>query len=203
VVGNIVDAKHKMLASGWKRVISVLAIAADSGNDELVNLAFSITQKIGINHFQGLASNNNFIAFVNCLHTFSRSGLRDVCKEALSLVRLAADELSRGHIPLGDIKLQINQTGEASPTLQMQVQPSPAAAADEPSVDAYGFMEFTDSENHIGAWFPLLTGLLRSIQHPLEEQREKAVQVLFDVLICNAPRFSRGFWTLVFKGAFF
>jgi len=74
VIGNIVDAKHHMLASGWKRVISVLAIAAESGNDELVILAFSIAQKICLQHFQAVANNNNFIALVNCLHIFSRSG---------------------------------------------------------------------------------------------------------------------------------
>ena len=208
VIGNIVDAKHNMLASGWKRVISVLAIAADSGNEELVKLAFSITQKICVHHFQAVADNNNFIALVHCLHTFSRSGIRDVCREALPLVRLAADELSRGHVPLRNIKFQVNG-GADTPALAIQTPQASASAGgaeskqdDEDKPTDGGFLEFTDSENHIGAWFPLLTGLLRSIQHPLEEQRTRAVQVLFDILVCNAPRFSKGFWTLVFKGGF-
>ena len=51
-MGNIVDARHHTLASGWKRVISVLAIAADSGNEELVVLAFSIVTKICVHHFK-------------------------------------------------------------------------------------------------------------------------------------------------------
>ena len=119
-------------------------------------------------------------------------------------MRLAADELSRGHIPLRNIKLQVSGGGGETPITPAALRDSTVSpATDEPAsavVSANGMLEFTDSENHIGAWFPLLTGLLRSIQHPLEEQRQKAVQVLFDILVCNAPRFSNGFWTLVFKG---
>ena len=136
------------------------------------------------------------------------AGIRDVCREALSFVRLAAEELSSGRIPLDNIKSQV--IGGDTP---LPVTPGVDVVGDaesktsehsaESPSDSKGVLEFTDSEDHIGAWFPLLTGLLRAIQHPLEEQRQKAVDVLFDILVCNAPVFTKGFWTLVFKGVLF
>eukprot|EP01103_Thecamoeba_quadrilineata_P017797 TRINITY_DN6476_c0_g1_i1.p1 TRINITY_DN6476_c0_g1~~TRINITY_DN6476_c0_g1_i1.p1 ORF type:complete len:593 (-),score=84.38 TRINITY_DN6476_c0_g1_i1:100-1878(-) len=59
---------------------------------------------------------------------------------------------------------------------------------------------FKDSDCHLKLWFPIFTGLSRTISHPNIEVRTAALQTLFSVLQTHGRLFNKGFWELVFRG---
>jgi brefeldin A-inhibited guanine nucleotide-exchange protein len=57
-----------------------------------------------------------------------------------------------------------------------------------------------DVDAHIGAWFPILTGLASTIQDERPAVRMAASSGLFKVLEQNGGRFAPSMWVLVFRG---
>eukprot|EP01097_Dermamoeba_algensis_P006564 TRINITY_DN4101_c0_g1_i2.p1 TRINITY_DN4101_c0_g1~~TRINITY_DN4101_c0_g1_i2.p1 ORF type:complete len:1325 (+),score=338.62 TRINITY_DN4101_c0_g1_i2:566-3976(+) len=59
---------------------------------------------------------------------------------------------------------------------------------------------FVDRDNHLKLWFPIFTGLTRTISHPNMEVRTLAQIRLFSVLKSHGSLFNPGMWELIFRG---
>ncbi len=74
-------------------------------------------------------------------------------------------------------------------------------AAAAPSTAATGVARrFTDSPAHTSAWWPLLTGLMRTVADPRLHVRTRALDALFALLRRFGPAFDGAFWDLVHSG---
>ena len=72
-----------------------------------------------------------------------------------------------------------------------------AAATPEPSVHR-GTIRFTDRDEHMYFWFPLLVGLSELTFDPRSEVRYGALGVLFDILKLHGNSFTKAFWIRVY-----
>jgi hypothetical protein len=61
-----------------------------------------------------------------------------------------------------------------------------------------GRIRFTDKDEHMYFWFPLLAGLSELTFDPRPEIRYSALEVLFDILKFHGASFSPQFWLRVF-----
>lgn len=59
---------------------------------------------------------------------------------------------------------------------------------------------FDDRQEHTGAWWPVLTGLMRLVGDPREDVRQHSLDVLFALLRRFGGGFSEGLWHLVYTG---
>ncbi len=59
-------------------------------------------------------------------------------------------------------------------------------------------MRFTDRDEHMYFWFPLLAGLSELTFDPRQEIRQSALEVLFDTLEYHGNSFTPEFWSRVF-----
>jgi brefeldin A-inhibited guanine nucleotide-exchange protein len=59
---------------------------------------------------------------------------------------------------------------------------------------------FTDKPSHTAAWWPLLTGLMRTVADPRFPVRTRALDALFALLQRFGPAFDAKFWDLVHSG---
>lgn len=59
-------------------------------------------------------------------------------------------------------------------------------------------MQFSDKDEHIYFWFPLLAGLSELTFDPRKDIRYSALEVLFDTLKFHGAAFTTPFWSRVF-----
>ena len=81
---------------------------------------------------------------------------------------------------------------------------SPRGLADRHLVRERGggglLRRFDDRQEHTGAWWPVLTGLMRLVGDPREDVRQHSLDVLFALLRRFGAGFSDSLWRLVYTG---
>ena len=59
-------------------------------------------------------------------------------------------------------------------------------------------LQFSDKDEHMYFWFPLLAGLSELTFDPRQDIRYSALEVLFDTLMFHGSAFTLPFWTRIF-----
>ena len=183
VMQNIVLAKVKSIRSGWKNVLSALAIVSNDKkpNDNLVNLGHSVVALIMQKHFN--PAKLHFVDLVSCLLSYAKCHLVAECLQAMDFLKECAAYLARGEVPIASVLAQV-----------------PVKEDDKPSD---GKVSYTDSESHLHVWWPLLMGVANLIGDSRLTIRTAAVNTLFGSLKLAGSGFDRNLWELVFKGVLF
>ena len=227
-VSQMVLARYANIKSGWKSVFMVYTSAAHDDNPHLVRLAFETVEKIVREHFFYITETEaaTFTDCVNCLVAFTDNPHSiDVSLNAIAFLRYCALQLAEGDVSLdlgpsglpSDAEMALDVHGrrirpskEENAAVQPLSFPSGRADGDGNGgtarssngnlLDAPSACcgRFTDRDEHMYFWFPLLVGLSELTFDPRPELRRSALGVLFDILKCHGGSFTSGFWIRVF-----
>ncbi|EFN54845.1 hypothetical protein CHLNCDRAFT_35815 [Chlorella variabilis] len=189
-VSQMVLARVANVKSGWKSMFMVFTTAASDESPQIVRLAFDTVEKIVREHFHYITGTRacrgrgwqtettTFTDCVNCLIAFTNNPHSlDVSLNAIAFLRFCAMALAEGDI------------GDLSPG---------SAAAAHGGRGGGGRIRFTDKDEHMYFWFPLLAGLSELTFDPRPEIRYSSLEVLFDILKYHGATFSPQFWLRVF-----
>eukprot|EP00002_Diphylleia_rotans_P012095 TRINITY_DN2369_c0_g1_i2.p1 TRINITY_DN2369_c0_g1~~TRINITY_DN2369_c0_g1_i2.p1 ORF type:complete len:992 (-),score=166.14 TRINITY_DN2369_c0_g1_i2:280-3255(-) len=172
---QMVAGRAKNIKSGWKSIFLVYGIAAGDTSDVLSRLSFQAVEGIIQQKFVHIAESlDTFVDCVNCLVSFGCNTLFPARSvKALEMLRSSARSYLQGTV------IQVEQESTAS-----------------------GFV-FTDAEQHLQVWFPILTGLSRMVIQHDAHVRSQALILLVDLLLSYGALFSPKLWELIFRGVMF
>lgn len=150
----------------------------------------------------------NAIAFLRFCAGELAEGDIDVGKEGLLDGAAAAFDVNAHRIrPAGGSADYGQATGAVDglqPSPSMSLSPSPSTSSrglgiDVPPSRRPGIgIRFTDKDEHMYFWFPLLAGLSELTFDPRQEIRYGALGVLFDILKFHGASFTPRFWVRVY-----
>lgn len=180
-VSQIVLARAANIKSGWKSVFAVLALAAGDKVESIMNFGWQIVDSIV----------RKYIGVLDDVYVDAVTGIAAYARTSVSTpVSLAAIGLLSGRCAssLAD--------GRALSVLREQL------ASNKPGQEASDEQGiwFSDVDSHIGAWFPILTGLASAMQDERAAVRIAANDGLYRVLSDHGGRFSPPLWALIFRG---
>ncbi|PIA25663.1 hypothetical protein AQUCO_10900008v1 [Aquilegia coerulea] len=187
-VSQMVLSRVNNVKSGWKSVFMVFTTAAADERKNIVLLAFETMEKIVRDYFPYITETENatFTDCVKCLITFTNSRFNsDVSLNAIAFLRFCAFKLADGGL------VRYEKSNEDD---------SYAEVINDDAADGH---TFTDKDDHIYFWVPLLTGLSKLTTDPRPAIRKSALEVLFNILKDHGNLFSRAFWIAVFKSVVF
>ncbi|EFJ24773.1 hypothetical protein SELMODRAFT_173646 [Selaginella moellendorffii] len=176
-VSQMVFARVKNVKSGWKIMFMVFTTAATDEHKSMVLLAFETIEKIVREYFSFITETETttFTDCVNCLIAFTNSRFNnDISLNAIAFLRFCAHKLAEGELGAYVKKEDRVANGDMS----------------EPT--------FTDRDDDLHFWFPLLAGLSELTFDPRPEIRKSALEVLFDILRSHGHMFSPALWERVF-----
>ncbi|CAM6091423.1 unnamed protein product [Calypogeia fissa] len=179
-VSQMVFARVAQVKSGWKIMFMVFTTAATDDHKSIVMLAFETIEKIVREYFPYITETETttFTDCVNCLIAFTNSRFnKDVSLNAIAFLRFCALKLAEGELGVLSDK-----------TDKEEEQDGP---------------RFTDKEDHVYFWFPLLAGLSELTFDPRPDIRKSALEVLFDTLRYHGHLFSPALWERVFDSVLF
>lgn len=183
-ISQMVLSRVNHVKSGWKSVFLVFTTAADDDRKNIVQLAFETMEKIVRDYFSYITETETtiFTDCVKCLITFTGSKFSsDVSLNAIAFLRFCAVKLAEGGLICYDKNVELR-------------------SHDENASDGDAF---TENDEHVYFWVPLLAGLSRLTSDPRSTIRKGALEVLFDILRDHGHLFSRSFWTSIFKSVIF
>ncbi|KAK9286659.1 hypothetical protein L1049_015059 [Liquidambar formosana] len=187
-VSQMVLSRVNNVKSGWKSVFMVFTAAAADERKNIVLLAFETMEKIVREYFPYITETETltFTDCVRCLLTFTNSRFNsDVSLNAIAFLRFCA-------VKLADGGLVCNEKSKDDDTS------TPMRNED----DSDG-QTFTDKDDHVSFWVPLLTGLSKLTSDPRSAIRKSSLEVLFNILKDHGHLFSRPFWIGVFNSVVF
>ena len=222
-ISQMVLARASNIKSGWKSVFMVLTSASSDKSAHIVRLAFSTVERIVREEFKFITETETatFTDCVNCLVAFTNNPHSlDISLNAIAFLRFCAGELAEGDIQVQSAELPIDASASLSrakeahrirpvgsrssgkPSAEAAMAAASAAAAiaaatPEPSLHR-GNIRFTDRDEHMYFWFPLLVGLSELTFDPRSEVRYGALGVLFDILKLHGTSFTKAFWIRVY-----
>tara|TARA_B110000977_G_scaffold151744_2_gene192641 strand:- start:10415 stop:16393 length:5979 start_codon:yes stop_codon:yes gene_type:complete len=226
-VSQMITGHFGNIKSGWRSVFMVFTTAAGDEDLAISKLAFEIVEKVIRDHFDFITEvdPSTFTDCVNCLIAFTNvvddpSEMGDesnsskkpsvtkklydqttsasvISLNAIAFLRFCALKLADGAI--GNLELKGGDgedQGESQGESESTEQPTQTPPSQTQKVK--GTTSFTDSENHVYYWFPLLAGLSELTFDRRSEIRRSALEVLFDILNFHGKHFSPAFWVRVY-----
>ncbi|KAH9321828.1 hypothetical protein KI387_016467, partial [Taxus chinensis] len=194
-VSQMVFARVSNVKSGWKIMFMVFTTAASDEHKNIVLLAFETIEKIVRDYFPYITETETttFTDCVNCLIAFTNSRFnKDVSLNAIAFLRFCALKLAEGELGSSAKNNEKEKAGKP-------VSPSTGAGMNGNSASP----TFTDKEDHLYFWFPLLAGLSELTFDPRPDIRKSALQVLFDTLRYHGHLFSPALWERVYDSVLF
>ncbi|XP_068647280.1 brefeldin A-inhibited guanine nucleotide-exchange protein 1 isoform X2 [Aristolochia californica] len=186
-VSQMVLSRVSNVKSGWKSVFMVFTAAAADERKNIVLFAFEVMEKIVRDYFPYITETETtiFTDCVRCLITFTNSRFNsDVSLNAIAFLRFCAVKLAEGGLVCYEKNKEVDMSylekGDASDELT-----------------------FTDKDDHVYFWVPLLTGLAKLTSDPRPAIRKSSLEVLFNILKDHGHLFSRTFWISVFNSIIF
>ncbi|XP_006364333.1 brefeldin A-inhibited guanine nucleotide-exchange protein 1 [Solanum tuberosum] len=187
-ISQMVLSRVNNVKSGWKSVFMVFTAAAADERKNIVLLAFETMEKIVREYFRYITETEalTFTDCVRCLITFTNSRFNsDVSLNAIAFLRFCAVKLAEG----GLVSNEKNKNNDSS-----------IPVAEKEASDG---LIFTDKDDYMPFWEPLLTGLSRLTSDPRSAIRKSALEVLFNILKDHGHLFPRLFWINVFKSVIY
>ncbi|CAH9056820.1 unnamed protein product [Cuscuta europaea] len=187
-ISQMVLSRVNNVKSGWKSVFMVFAAAAADERKNIVLLAFETMEKIVREYFPYITETETvtFTDCVRCLIAFTNSRFNsDVSLNAIAFLRFCAVKLADGGLV----------SNEKSEEKDKSIQ-----AANDNTSDVKCF---TNEDDHMSFWHPLLTGLSGLTSDPRSAIRKSALEVLFNILKDHGHLFSHSFWVKVFNSVIF
>ncbi|KAH7427467.1 hypothetical protein KP509_10G045100 [Ceratopteris richardii] len=186
-VSQMVLSRVNNVKSGWKIMFMVFTTAATDDHKSIVLLAFETIEKIVREYFPYITETETttFTDCVNCLIAFTNSRFnQDVSLNAIAFLRFCALKLAEGELGAAGKNKDKDKDKDNKPS-----------KAEGPT--------FTDKDDHLYFWFPLLVGLSELSFDPRPDIRKSALDILFDTLRFHGHLFSLGLWERVFDSVLF
>ncbi|XP_011625421.1 brefeldin A-inhibited guanine nucleotide-exchange protein 1 [Amborella trichopoda] len=186
-VSQMVLVRVNNVKSGWKSVFMVFTTAAADERKNIVQLAFETIEKIVREYFPYITETETttFTDCVKCLITFTNSRFNsDVSLNAIAFLRFCAVKLAEGGLICYEKSKDLD-----SPT--------------SVNGDLLDKHKFTEKDEYVYYWVPLLTGLSKLTSDPRSAIRKSALEVLFDILRDHGHLFSLAFWIRIFRSIVF
>eukprot|EP00250_Pteridium_aquilinum_P020997 c25007_g1_i1 orf=351-5705(+) len=183
-VSQMVLSRVNNVKSGWKIMFMVFTTAATDDHKSIVLLAFETIEKVVREYFPYITETETttFTDCVNCLIAFTNSRFnQDVSLNAIAFLRFCALKLAEGEL------------GAAGRNKEK----------DKDKLSKSESLTFTDKDDHLYFWFPLLVGLSELSFDPRPDIRKSALDILFDTLRFHGHLFSLGLWERVFDSVLF
>ncbi|XP_010526535.1 PREDICTED: brefeldin A-inhibited guanine nucleotide-exchange protein 1 isoform X2 [Tarenaya hassleriana] len=184
-ISQMVLSRVSNVKSGWKSVFKVFTTAAADERKNIVLLAFETMEKIVREYFSYITETETttFTHCVKCLITFTNSRFTsDVSLNAIAFLRFCALKLADGGLIWNE---KSRLSGSSTPVTDDSIK------------------SFTDADENISYWVPLLTGLSKVTSDPRSTIRKSSLEVLFDILKDHGHLFSRTFWIGVFSSVIY
>lgn len=186
-ISQMVLSRVSNVKSGWKSVFMVFTAAAADERKNVVLLAFETMEKIVREYFPYITETETvtFTDCVRCLITFTSSRFNsDVSLNAIAFLRFCAVKLAEGG-------LVCNEKSKENDAVLV---------SDE---DALNCQNFSNKDELLSFWIPLLTGLSKLTSDPRSAIRKSSLEVLFNILKDHGHLFSSTFWICIFNSAVF
>ncbi|KAG1326806.1 Brefeldin A-inhibited guanine nucleotide-exchange protein 1 [Cocos nucifera] len=183
-ISQMVLSRVNNVKSGWKSVFMVFTTAAADERKNIVLLAFETMEKIVRDYFPYITETETttFTDCVKCLITFTHSRFNsDASLNAIAFLRFCAVKLAEGGL------VCYNKNTECHPENR----------------DSSDGNNFSDKDDHVYFWVPLLAGLSKLTSDPRPTIRKGALEVLFDILKDHGHLFSCTFWNNIFKSVIY
>lgn len=193
-VSQMVLARVNNVKSGWKSMFMVFTTAAYDDHKNIVLLAFEIIEKIVRDYFPYITETETttFTDCVNCLIAFTNSRFnKDISLNAIAFLRFCASKLAEGDL------------GSSARNKDKEGSGKVAVSSHSGNDGKQDVTHFTDKDDHLYFWFPLLAGLSELSFDLRPEIRKSALQVLFDTLRNHGHLFSLPLWERVFDSVLF
>ncbi|PSS31559.1 Brefeldin A-inhibited guanine nucleotide-exchange protein like [Actinidia chinensis var. chinensis] len=187
-LAQMVLSRVSNVKSGWKSVFMVFTAAAADERKNIVLLAFETMEKIVREYFPYITETETvtFTDCVRCLITFTNSRFNsDVSLNAIAFLRFCAVKLAEGGLVCNE---------------KNKIDDSSVSVGNSYTSDG---QIFTEKDDHMSFWVPLLTGLSKLTSDPRAAVRKGALEVLFNILKDHGLLFSRPFWKSVFNSVVF
>ncbi|XP_042512554.1 brefeldin A-inhibited guanine nucleotide-exchange protein 2-like [Macadamia integrifolia] len=194
-VSQMVLSRVNNVKSGWKSMFMVFTTAAYDDHKNIVLLAFEIIEKIVRDYFPYITETETttFTDCVNCLIAFTNTRFnKDISLNAIAFLQFCATKLADGDLGSSSRNKEKDSSGKIAPS-------SPQTGKD----GKHDIVEFSDKDDHLYFWFPLLAGLSELSFDPRPDIRQSALKVLFDSLRNHGHLFSLPLWERVFDSVLF
>ncbi|KAF7841655.1 brefeldin A-inhibited guanine nucleotide-exchange protein 1-like isoform X1 [Senna tora] len=185
-ISQMVLSSVSNVKSGWKSVFMVFTAAAEDERKNIVLLAFETMEKIVREFFPYITETETttFTDCVRCLLTFTNSRFNsDVSLNAIAFLRFCAVKLADGGLVCNKSDVDVSSIAVANGVSNEQ--------------------SFTDKDDHVSFWNPLLSGLSKLTCDPRSAIRKTSLEVLFNILKDHGHLFSRPFWNSLFGSVIF
>ncbi|KAK5575280.1 hypothetical protein RB653_010537 [Dictyostelium firmibasis] len=167
---QLTNGRNSLIKSGWKPIFTIFTLSSSSNDSSIATQAFDFVDEL-IRDFSNI-SETFFIDYVNCLSSYANSRHKELPIKAIDILSYCGVQLANGRVCA-----LVREEGTSANTPL-----------------------FTDTQEHISLWFPLLTGLARVISHQDPTLRSYALDTLFRVLALFGSTFSSRLWELIFRG---
>ncbi|GFY89806.1 SEC7-like guanine nucleotide exchange family protein [Actinidia rufa] len=184
----VLSRRVSNVKSGWKSVFMIFTAAAADERKNIVLLAFETMEKIVREYFPYITETETvtFTDCVRCLITFTNSRFNsDVSLNAIAFLRFCAVKLAEGGLVCNE---------------KNKIDDSSVSVGNSYTSDG---QIFTEKDDHMSFWVPLLTGLSKLTSDPRAAIRKGALEVLFNILKDHGLLFSRPFWKSVLNSVVF
>ncbi|EOA15892.1 hypothetical protein CARUB_v10003979mg [Capsella rubella] len=181
-VSQMVLSRVSNVKSGWKNVFTVFTTAAVDERKNIVLLAFETMEKIVRDHFHCITETEItvYADCIRCLITFTNSKFEgDIGFNTIEFLRFCASKLAEGGLVLNE-----------------KIKNNTISALKEDSSDTHSF---TDLDEQVSYWVPLLAGLSKQASDPRPAIRKCSIEVFFNILMDHGHLFTRPFWTGIFS----
>jgi brefeldin A-inhibited guanine nucleotide-exchange protein len=172
---QVVRSTSRNIKSGWKNIFMVLNAAARDDTDTVVLLAFDLVHKLVEETLTQVTSDtaHGHVAYGDCVGCLT-SFARN--KHSIDISLKSVGLMSH----CTQITLRTHGVGDAATSQRM----------------------FTDSEEDVRLWFPVLTGLggLAADTRLQRDLRSSALTALFSILMHHGHQFSSQLWGIVSHG---
>ena len=221
-INQIVMSSNGRLDGGWRSVFHALRLAAADDCAELVQSAFELLKVIFGTYFDVVAS-AFFPDLLNCIISFAQNEVVQlIAVDSIGMLEMCASDVLCGRVRIELVcqanrafghegvvtskeatevfirRLSVSVRGNHDGTTRSELATDSEVHASE-AEDVSGDLSFTDSDEDVQVWLPILTGFYANISHSSETVREAVIESLFSVLSRCVPVFSSSLWAVVYR----
>lgn len=194
-LAKLMATHYKSVHSGWPAILAVID-KASSDTPALAELGMHQLEAIRSGYFDSLVKAEHFTTYVESISKYCSSAQlsEKIASQAIALLKFAAQQLATGTLPLPSLLVSLET--EIPPAEVELVVPAAEAAANPEII-------FTARPAHRGQWFPILRGLISTLEQHDINTRPVALHALFEILNTYGSLFSKRFFDSVFTDIIF
>lgn len=194
-LAKLMATHFKSVHSGWPAILAVID-KASSDTPTLAELGMHQLEAIRNGYFDSLVKAEHFTTYVESISKYCSSAQlsEKIASQAITLLKFTAQQLSTGTLPLPSLLVSLETE---LPPAEVELSVPRAEAEANPEII------FTSRPAHRGQWFPLLRGLVATLEQHDINTRPIALNALFEILNAYGALFTKRFFKSIFTETIF